>query len=113
MSEKKALSEMSDHDLLVTIAQKNTAAEHHRRISAIALVTIAAVIVISAALILPRTLQLLNNINNDAVQAADLLERAAPAADGLSRVDFDGLNSAIADLQSAAAALAKITGIFN
>ena len=98
MSENKENMTMDDHEILMRLAKQQKTAALHRRIIAYVEVLILILLVAMVLIIGPKLLALTNEMAATLDRINRLIDQTEPAVQGLTQLDYDGLNSSITSL---------------
>lgn len=98
MSENNENLSMSDHELLMRLAKQQKTAMWHRRIIAYVEVLILILLVAMVLIVGPKLLTLTNDMAATLERINHLIDQTEPAVEGLSKLDYDGLNTSITSL---------------
>ncbi len=134
---KKKLEEMTDHELLVRLVQKQTANARDQKLAAIGCLALAAIFAVALVILVPQVLNTLNEVNGVAAQVNTLASQAQStltSVDGLVKnvdgvvadntdaiteavqkmnsIDFQSLNDSIVALKTVVEPLADLFGGF-
>lgn len=137
MEEKKVISEMTDHELLVELVEQQQSSSRNSKILVVIMAIIAAVAVIAAAFVVPKAMQTLNEANTIILQGEETLtevdgiiadiapltknansliednsEAVTEAMNNIKNIDFDSLNRSIKNLADVLQPLAEFFNIF-
>ena len=98
MSENKENMTMDDHEILMRLAKQQKTAALHRRIIAYVEVLILILLVAMGLIVGPKRLSLTNEMAATLERINHLIDQTEPAVEGLSKLDYDGLNTSITSL---------------
>ena len=101
---------MSDHEILMRLARQQKTAMLHRRIIAYVEVLILILLVAGILLIGPKLISLSNSMADTLERINHLIDETQPAVEGLSQLDYEGLNSSISSLTDS---VEKLSGFMN
>lgn len=134
-SGKKKLEDMTDHELLVRLVQKQTANARDQKITAIACACLGIIFAVALTILVPKIVVTLEQVNQVTTEAQTVVTSAQQslknvdelmnnvngvvddnseyineAMKDISNIDFEGLNQAINDLKNVVEPLAKLFG---
>lgn len=98
LNETRQAISLDDHELLMRLARQQKTAMLHRRIIAYVEVLILILLVAGILIIGPRLIALSNSMADTLERINNLIDQTQPAVEGLSKLDYEGLNSSINSL---------------
>ncbi|MEE3487627.1 MAG: hypothetical protein VZT48_05945 [Bulleidia sp.] len=107
------MSELSDHELLVQLVLERKKTRRTVRFILIGVIVIAAVLFVSAVIIVPKAASLLISTEDTVKNINALVNEAEPAVNGISRIDYDSLNRSVTELEGSVTALNNALKIFR
>ena len=98
LNETRQAISLDDHELLMRLARQQKTAMLHRRIIAYVEVLILILLVAGILIIGPRLIALSNSMADTLERINNLIDQTQPAVEGLSKLDYEVLNSSINSL---------------
>ena len=100
---------MDDHELLLKLASQQKTAVIQRRITMYIEILILVLIIAAILIIGPKLIGLMDELAATLNRVNTMLDRAQPAVDGFSKLDYESLNTSIATLQESVESFAAFT----
>ncbi|MBQ9328739.1 MAG: hypothetical protein IJ225_09425 [Solobacterium sp.] len=104
---------LSDHELLLRLAQQQKTAMWHRRIIAYVEVLILVLLIAVILVIGPKMIRLTSDMADTLERVNTLVDEAEPAIEGFSSLDYETLNESIGTLSESVNQFSEFMGRFS